>query len=462
MSDITSILIRNGDVANPEGFFKYDMAIQNGKIVAIDKSLPERAAQVLDATNKLVFPGFIDAHTHMGIPIMNTHSCDDFASGSIAAACGGVTTIGDFTVQEPGQSLRESVEIRLAKARKSHIDFALHVNVTDAPEKNLLEIPELVQSGLTAFKVFSTYRQAGMMVTWPQFRQVLKTVAENDGILCLHAEDNDLVESMTEQHVQREHFAAIYHPRSRTAEAEALAITKAAEIAGELQAPLYIVHLSSRAGLEAARAARSQGVRLYLETCPQYLALDESFYQRENGHWWITTPPLRTREDREALWQALANDEIDVVATDHCPFTIAQKEAGNGQFHLTPNGIPGVETLFPLLYTYGVTQGRISLQKLVQVLAENPARIFGLAPRKGSLQAGAEADLVIFDPQATQTIRAADLHGNADWSPYENLEIQGKIEHVFLRGNLIVENGEFVGKNIFGEHLEAQPHTASG
>ncbi|RMF57456.1 MAG: dihydropyrimidinase [Calditrichaeota bacterium] len=451
------LLIKNGNVVTPAGTRRMQVAVLDGKIHALEAELTGPARKTIDAAGKLVFPGFIDAHTHMGIPIMNTFSVDDFESGSVAAACGGVTTIVDFTVQEPGQSLHESVATRLEKAGgKCHVDYALHVNVTDQAEARLPEIPQLIEDGFRAFKVFSTYRQAGMMVTWAQFRQVLQTVDAHGGLLCLHAEDNDLVEQETARHISSGDLAAIFHPRSRTAEAEARAIARAAEIARELDAALYIVHLSSRAGLEAALEARARGSKLFLETCPQYLVLTEECYLRKDGHLWITTPPLRREEDVEALWQALADGSIDVVATDHCPFTVAQKDAGGGVFHQTPNGLPGVETLFPLLYTFGVAQGRISLSRLVQVLAGNPARIFGLSPHKGGISKGLDADLVIWDPEQTVEIKAEQLHGKADWSPYSGLTVSGRVDYTILRGQVLVEEGRFRGESVVGQLLRAQ------
>lgn len=451
------MLIANAQIAAKSGVKQCAIGVLNGKIAALESDLPNNANLIIDAAGKLVFPGFIDAHTHMGIPIMNTQSIDNFESGSIAAAFGGVTTIIDFTVQEKGQSLQESVEARIKKAEKCHVDYALHVNVTDQPEKRLLEIPGLIADGFTAFKVFSTYRQSGMMITWDGFRKVLKQI-DGYGLLCLHAEDDDLVESLTANHLETGCKSAIYHARSRPAEAEAKAIARAAEIAGELGAALYVVHVSSRAGLEAGLNARARGVKIYLETCPQYLVLDEECYRRESGHRWITTPPLRTKQDCEALWQALADDQIDVVATDHCPFTIRQKDVGREAFHLTPNGLPGVETLFPLLYTYGVKTGRITIQQLVRVLAQNPARIFGLSDRKGALRVGADADLLIWNPDVQQTISAGRLHGTADWSPYEGMSIAGKLEYTILGGQVLVYGDEFVGREIYGKPLRtAQP-----
>jgi dihydropyrimidinase len=449
-----NLIVENGEIVTESGSQKLDLAIRDGVIVALSPNLERNADRVIDASNRLVFPGFIDAHTHMGIPIMNTHSIDDFDSGSIAAAFGGITSIVDFTVQEKGQILRESVEVRLQKAQSCHVDYSLHVNVTDQAEKRLSEIPDIIADGFSAFKVFSTYRQAGMMVTWDEFGKVLKEVNSRGGLVCLHAEDNELVESLTAEHLEAGRKSALSHARSRTPEAEAKAISLAAEIAGELGAALYVVHVSSHAGLEAGLKARARGVKIYLETCPQYLVLSEECYERENGHRWITTPPLRTEQDNEALWQSLAADQIDVVATDHCPFTLQQKDGGRHAFHLTPNGLPGVETLFPLLYTYGVETGRITLPQMVRLLASNPARIFNLA-RKGKIEVGADADLVIWDPSVRQAISASRLHGNADWSPYEGMNVAGKLEYTILRGQVLVENDRLVGCNLTGRKIES-------
>ena len=441
------LLIRNGRVVTAAGERQADVGVREGKIAAVEPGLQSKAAKVIDAAGWLVLPGVIDPHTHMGIPIKDTTSADDFASGSEAAACGGVTTIFDFTVQEKGQSLQEALDVRLQKARgRCSVDYGIHVNVTDAPERWLDQIPELIAAGFRSFKVFSTYREAGMMVTWEQFRRILQQVHAHGGLLLLHAEDNELVESQTAANLNAGRLAPIFHARSRTAEAEAKAVQQAAEIAGELGARLYIVHLSSRAGLEAGLRAREQGVDILLETCPQYLVLDESKYEQPNGHYFITTPPLRTREDAEALWQALRDGHSDTVGTDHCPFTRAQKEFGGGEFHRTPNGLPGVETLLPLLYTYGVAEGRIALQRMVQVLAKRTAEIFGLADRKGDIHVGADADLLIWNPNEETAVAAEQLHGHADWSPYEGMRIAGRVEYTILRGQVLVEQGEWVGE----------------
>lgn len=451
------LLIRNGNVVREGDVTRADVGVRDGKIVALAPGLPGVAARTIDASHKLVFPGFVDAHTHMGIPIKDTTSADDFASGSRAAAFGGVTTILDFTVQRPGQTLREALLERIALAEaQSHVDFGIHVNVTDRPASHLAEIPALIAEGFNSFKLFSTYREAGMMSTWSDVRAVMGAVAAQGGVVLLHAESNEIVERETARQINAGMTAAICHARSRPAEAEAAAIREAGAIARDTGARLYIVHLSSRAGLEAGLEARAQGAEIYLETCPQYLVLDESRYEAENGHYYITTPALRTRADAEALWEALAAGEIDTVGTDHCPFTREQKESAGGVFHLTPNGMPGVETLFPLLYTYGVAEGRIGVQRLVRVLAENPARIFGIEDRKGALEIGRDADFTIWDPEAETTIAAPRLHGKADWSPYEGMRIAGRLAHTILRGQVLVEGDRFVGEDIYGELLRAR------
>ncbi|MDX1663262.1 MAG: dihydropyrimidinase [Candidatus Promineifilaceae bacterium] len=452
------LLIRHGDVALPEGLAQVDVGVRGGRVAAIAPALDAPAERTIDAAGGLVFPGFIDPHTHMGIPIKETTSADDFASGSVAAAFGGITTILDFTVQAPGQTLREAVDERLEKARgHSHVDFGIHVNITDRPLDHLHEIPRLIADGFTSFKLFSTYREAGMMIGWPEFRRVMREVGRHGGLVMLHAEDNEIVEAMTEQYLAEARSDAICHARSRPAEAEAKAVRDAAAIAGEEGAPLYIVHLSSRAGLEAGLAARARGVQIYLETCPQYLLLTEDKYREEKGHYYITTPALRTEADARALWQALAEGAIDTAGTDHCPFTAEQKEHHGGAFHLTPNGMPGVETLFPLLYTYGVAEGRISLKQMLDVLAENPARIFGIDHRKGSIRPGADADFVIWNPEAETVVTAPNLHGRADWSPFEGMRIAGRLEYTILRGEVLVEGDRFVGENVQGRLLRARP-----
>lgn len=448
------LLIRGGDVVLDAAVQRLDVGIRDGRIVALAPQIDTPAGRTIDASGQIIFPGCIDPHTHMGIPIKDTFSADDFTSGSIAAACGGTTTIIDFTVQEPGQTLRQALDVRLEKAAgQCHVDYAVHVNITDRPEQHLDEIPQLISDGFTSFKAFTTYREAGMMMPPQAFRPVLQRIHEHGGLLLLHAEDNTIIERETARHIAAGHRAPIYHARSRPAEAEAAAISWAATVAAEVGAPLYIVHLSSQAGLEAARQARAQGATLYLETCPHYLIMDGAAYQRDDGHLFITTPPLRTPADREALWQAVIAGEIDTIGTDHCPFTRAQKDAYRDRFHEVPNGLPAVETRFALLYTYGVGTGWLSLPQLGRLLAGNAARIFGLERRKGSLHPGADADLLIWDPHPQSTITAANQHGRADWTPYQNVPVTGRLAYTILRGQVLVEDGRFLPAQPQGQLL---------
>ncbi len=449
------LLIHSGEVVTPDGVRRADVGVRNGRIAAVTDGPSRRAArEVIDAGGKLVLPGGIDPHTHMGIPIKDTHSADDFESGSIAAACGGTTTILDFTVQAPGQTLEESLEDRVEAARgKSHVDFGIHVNVTDQPDRRLREIPGLVARGFNSFKAFTTYKEQGMMIGWEQFRRLLGTVDAEGGLLMLHAEDDETVSRLTRRHVERGEQAPIFHARSRPPEAESLAVENATRIAGELEARLYVVHVSSRAGLEATLRARERGVRVYLETCPQYLVLDEEKYHGANGHRWITTPPLRRAEDAAALWEAVRDGSVDAVGTDHCPFTSAQKDRHRDSFCSVPNGLPGVENRLAMLYTYGVERGRISLEEMVRLLAGDVARIFGIDDRKGSIEVGKDADLVIWDPRPAGLVSADHMHGNADFTPYEGLEQKGRLCHTVRRGRVLVRDGEFVPGQPHGDLL---------
>ncbi len=448
--DEYDLVVRSGSVVLQDGLRNADIGIRAGRIAAVEEGLTN-AKQVIDASGKLVLPGCIDPHTHMGIPIKDTWSADDFSSGSVAAAFGGTTTVFDFTVQDPGQTLQASITTRLGRAQgKSQVDFGLHVNITDQPTEHLAEISSLIEKGFNRFKAFTTYKEQGMMMEWPDLRRVMETIGAQGGLLLLHCEDNNSVSSLTARHQIAGHKAPIYHARSRTAEAEALAIEKAAQIAGQSGTRLYIVHISSKLGLQAALRARRQGVEIYLETCPQYLVLDESKYLGKNGHYWIATPPLRRPEDSQALWEAVQDGSIDTIGTDHCPFTKAQKDRHGGAFDLTPNGIPGVENRLAILYTWGVCQGRISLHRMIELLCGNVARIFAIDDRKGSIAVGKDADLVVWDPAPSSLMTAADMHGNADFTPYQGIPQSGGLDCTILRGQPLVRNGAFVGNEVRG------------
>ncbi len=457
------MLIKNGTLVTPEKTWQADILIVEEKIAKVGTELNSKAEKVIDASGKLVLPGVIDAHTHMGIPIKDTWSADDFASGTHAAACGGVTTVMDFTVQAKGQTLLESIEERMRRADgQSLVDYTLHCNITDFTPSTVEDMQQVVAQGLTSFKVFMAYKRAGMMLQDHELIRVFAKAAELGAIVMLHAENGDIIDFLTDRLIEEGKVAARYHATSRPVQAEIEAVNRAITLAEITGATLYVVHLTSGAALALIHQARQRGLPIIAETCPQYLLFTQDAYQRpDDGHCYIASPPFRQAEDCESLWQGIKNQWISVVGTDHCPFTRAQKDSGNRHFHTTPNGLPGVETLLPLLYSEGVRKNRITINQMVQVLSENPAKIFGLFPRKGRLQEGADADVVIFNPDQKVRLGAKMLHSQTDWSPYEGWEIVGYPERTILRGHEVMRNGELVQAGARGQFLSATPSSIS-
>jgi len=443
------ILIKNGQLVTPQKIFTSDLLSAGESIERIAENITDAKAEIVDASGKYIFPGFIDAHTHMGIPIRGTHSADDFDSGTLAALHGGVTTVMDFTVQEPGESLMHSLQRRIDWAKgKASVDYTFHCNITDLDKVRLKEIPSIIDKGLISFKAFTAYKEAGMQLDDEQILDVLWKVKLAGGTVMFHAENGHLIHFLTEKFILHNKTTAMHHALSRPPEAEIEAVWRITTLNQFIRCPIYFVHLTTAEAVQIAHAAKERGQSVYLETCPQYLIFDHTVYQREDGYRYIAAPPFRSERDQEYLWQGLQEGQIDVVGTDHCPFTLRQKEMGNRQFHVTPNGLAGVETLFPLLYSEGVAQGRLSLQRLISLIAEEPARLFGLFPQKGVLSEGSDADVVIFNPEGSSKISAQNLHSATDWSPYEGYETRGQIESVLLRGNWLVKDGAAQEKNL--------------
>lgn len=444
------ILIKNGRLVSPSEISKADILITGETIEKIDKEITEADAHIINVDGKYVFPGFIDAHTHMGIPIRGTGSADDFESGTLAALYGGVTTVMDFTVQEKGESLSRSLQRRMDWAKgKAHVDYAFHCNVTDLDEARLKEIPQIVEKGVMSFKAFTAYKEAGMQLDDRQILDLLWAVKLAGGTVMFHAENGDLIDFLTQKFVKYKKTTPVYHAMSRPAEAEIEAVWRITALNQFIQCPIYFVHLTTAEAVQIAAAAKEKGQPVYLETCPQYLIFNKSVYDRDDGHRFIAAPPFRRKTDSEFLWQALEQSMIDVVGTDHCPFTKEQKERGQRQFHLTPNGLAGVETLFALLYSEGVLKNKLSLHRLVSLISEEPARLFGLFPHKGALLKGSDADLVIFNPEGKRQIKAENLHSSTDWSPYEGMEVGGRIERVMLRGKWMLLNDKVNNEHLY-------------
>ncbi|MBR0368777.1 MAG: dihydropyrimidinase [Clostridia bacterium] len=448
-------LIRGGTIVTDEGLFKGDILIRDGKIAEISGRAD--ADEVIDAAGKYVLPGAVDIHTHMDLDVGIARVIDDFYTGTVAAACGGTTTIVDHMAFgpkgcSPWHQVREYH--RLADGVAA-VDYGFHgvlQHVDDAVLDDMAQIA--ADEGITSFKIYMTY---DYRLDDLDLMKVLSR-AEKEGILiAAHCENHGMVTYFRERFVREGKTQARWHPVSRPAEAEAEAVNRLLYLArASGDAPVYVVHLSTRAGLEEIRKARAAGQRHFgAETCPQYLLLDEKLYDDpQQGLKALMAPPLRAQADRDALWEALTNDELDTVATDHCPFTFArQKQQGAKDFTKCPSGAPGVEERLILMYSEGVVKGRITLPQLVKYACANPARVAGLYPRKGAITPGADADLVILDPDKDWVLTTDKLHGNADYTCYEGMPVRGRIGRVLLRGSTVALNGDFTGVRGGGRYL---------
>jgi len=439
-------LVRGGLVITESGEFRADVAVDGEKIVSVGESLPRTPeAVVLDASGKYVVPGVIDAHTHFALRSRGTVTADDFASGTQAAACGGVTTVIDFADQVPGIPMARAAQARIDEAKSgAAVDFALHMTVTSAPEDLAGEMKGLAEMGVGAVKLFTTYRAAGYLLDDADFLAVARAASQAGLLVTVHAEDNETVERIEAVLRAERKTSPAYHAASRPSAAEALAIRRVSDLLGKLGIPVYFVHVSSGAGLEAVREARRLGYTVYAETSPHYLLLTSDVYSQDKAREFIMTPPLRTAGDCAALWDGVLNGEVETIATDHCAFTREQKSLGETCFDVLP-GIPGVETLLCLVHHEGVVRRGMALRDMVKVLSYNPARLFRLYPRKGTIAPGADADIVIFDPAWSRTLSAEILRSKAKCTPYEGVRVQGYPRTVMVRGRIVYTNEQFVG-----------------
>ena len=448
------LVVKGGRVVTATESFRADIGVDGGKIVAIAENIAAEGARVVDATGKLVLPGAIDVHTHMQLPFGGTVSADDFEGGTRAAAFGGVTTIIDFAIQSKGSGLAETVERRRAEADpKVCIDYSLHLAITDWNRNTRGEIREIIESGIPSFKLFMVYRKEGWMVDDGALFGILSEVAKYGGLVGVHAENAFIIDALVEQFLAEGRLGCEYHPRSRPNFVEGEAIRRAIYLTRAAGGNLYIFHMSTEEGVEAVAEGRALGVRVQAETCPQYLLLTEERYLQPDGHHYAICPPLRSPADSEALWEALADGTIQVIASDHCPFDSRQKALWEGNFTKIPMGLPGVETLLPLALSEGVGKGRFSLNRCLELLSTNPAKIFGLYPQKGTIGVGSDADLVIVDPEMEVTLSPQQLHTAIDYSPYQGMRLKGYPVVTISRGEVIVEYGEFLGRPGRGRFL---------
>jgi dihydropyrimidinase len=462
-----SLLISKGRVITASDDYVADVFCDNGTIAAIGKDLPShrfQAARTIDASGKYVMPGGIDVHTHLDMPFGGTSSSDDFETGTIAAAFGGTTSLVDFAIQYRGKTMRHALDDWMGKASgKAAIDYSFHMIVTELPDAGLSDMDIMVrQEGITSFKLFMAYPGVFMVDDATIFRALQRT-GENGGLVCMHAENGGVIDVLVQQALRRGEKAPKYHALTRPPRAEGEATGRAIALAEMARVPIYIVHLSSADALEQVRQARDLGLPAYAETCPQYLFLSYDNYEEPDfsGAKYVMSPPLREKWHQDVLWKGLAKNDLQVISTDHCPFCMSeQKELGKDDFSKIPNGAPGIETRLTLVHNGGVRTGRISLNRFVELCATTPARMFGLFPRKGTIAVGSDADIVIFDPDATQTLGVKTLHMRVDYNPYEGTVVQGAPTVVISNGAVIIERGEFVGKKGAGRFIKRGPSQA--
>ncbi len=450
-------LISGGTVVTAADTVVADVLVDGERVRAVGTGLGP-ADRVIDATGRLVVPGGVDVHTHMELQTPLAVSSDDFATGTAAAAWGGTTTIVDYAGHDYGESPLAGLERWQVKAAgKACVDYGFHLMVKEVDDRVLREMAALVGAGVTSVKLFMAYPGVYMVDDAAIFRAMTRA-AELGVVVALHAENGGPIDVLTARNVAAGRTESIYHALSRPAEMEGEATARAIALAGLAGAPVYIAHLSSSPALAAVRAARDSGAPVWAETCPQYLFLSEDDLRRPGveGAKFVCSPPLRPAEQQDDLWRGLRAGDLQVVATDHCPFTVAQKSAGEGDFTKVPNGLPGVEDRMTLVYQ-GVVRGLLDVNRWVDVVATTPAKLFGLYPRKGTIAPGADADLVVFDPSSKRVLSAATHHMNVDYSCYEGRPVHGRPDVVMQRGDVLVEDGVFHGRPGAGRFLPRAP-----
>jgi dihydropyrimidinase len=449
-------LIANGTVVTASDTFAADVWIEGERIVALtdpsQRAALGQADRTIDATGQYVLPGAIDAHTHMDLPFGGTTASDDFATGTIAAAHGGTTTIIDFAIQQKGGSLRAGLDAWHAKAEgKAAVDYGFHMIMTEANAETLEGMAALVRDdGVTSFKMFMAYPGVFLVDDQQIFRAMLRA-GELGALITMHAEIGLPIDVLVQRALAEGHTAPVYHALTRPEVAEATGTERAIALAEMAKVPVYMVHLSAQRALERVMEARDRGLPAYAETCPQYLFCSEDDLRGKPGDEWqgagyVCTPPLRPAHHHEHLWRGLRNYDLQTVATDHCPFCMKdQKELGRGNFAKIPNGMPGVETRLYLLWE-GVRAGKISMNRFVEITSTAPAKIFGMYPRKGTIAVGCDADVVVWDPNRAKTLGVDTLHMRVDYSPFEGRQIVGAPSHVLSRGDLVVQDDRWVAK----------------
>lgn len=468
-----TLLIRNGKLITASESFYADILVEGEQIIAVGKNLPVAGhAEVVDASGMMVMPGGVDPHVHLNLPMFGTVSSDDHYTGHKAAAFGGTTTCMDFVPHGPG-SLKENIDGWHARAdHLAAIDFSFHVNIERWSEEVKAEIQELVEDGVTSLKVFTAYNGRMRLQDGDIFR-VMRVAKENGYVTMLHAENGDVIDILVAEALAAGNLTPEWHAMTRPAWGAVEAVLRGSALAAQSDAPLYVVHMNAAGEVDQLRYAREHGVAVMGETCPQYLFFTVDDLRRPDGAKWVCSPPMRTLEDNQRLWQGLKDGTLQTIGTDHCafffdgskpimyegkPVAIPGKELGKDDFTKIPNGLPGMADRMPVMWTYGVQAGLMSENQFVALNCTNPAKIFGLYPRKGSLIPGADADIVIWDPDRYLVYGAGVAHHRTDYNLYEGWELRGYPEKVFLRGQMIVDGERWLGKAGMGRYLNRQPY----
>jgi len=454
-----SVLIKSGRIVTAADDYVGDIFVEDGKVSLIGGSLDVEADKVIDAAGKYVIPGAIDPHTHMEMPFGGPVSCDDFTSGTTSAAFGGTTTIVDFCLQQPGQSLPDALATWHEKIERAKplVDVGFHLAVTDLSDGGTLDdLAKAPEEGVTSYKLFMAYKGA-IMVDDETLFKTMRVASETGALVMVHAENGDAIDVLVKEALSEGRTEPKWHAATRPPITEGEATNRAIQLARVAGAPLYVVHVSCDEAIEPIARARTNDWHAWGETCTQYLFIDETALDQPNfeGAKYVYTPPPRPKKNQELLWHALATDVLSVVSTDHCPFNWdGQKTLGKDDFSKIPNGGPGIENRLHMLHHFGVREGRISMRRFVELVSTNPARFFGLYPRKGTIAVGSDADIVVFDPEKRHTISVERHHSNIDYNLYEGTEVVGAPEVVLVRGQVVVENDELVGEPGTGQFVK--------
>jgi dihydropyrimidinase len=461
-----SVMLKNGLVVTPTGSYIADVLLEGDIIKAVGSGLAMKADETVDATGKYILPGAIDPHTHIDMPFMGTTSADDWKTGSIAAACGGTTSIVDFSLQGKGESLKDAVDRQKGKADgKTVLDYSIHPGVTDARPDVIDEVKKAIHEyGTPSFKIFLFY---DFRVDDYAMIRLLEETKTHGGLVQVHAESFDMIRRLNEQFAATGKLGPLQHAKAHAILAEEEAVDRCAKAVEFTGSRIYVVHLSSSRGLWKIKQARDRGLRVHAETCPQYLTLNEDRYNEPdwNGAKYVMSPPLRPQESLDEMWLGLRDGDVQTVGTDHCPFNFKGQKDMNGKddYKKIPNGAPGIETMLMLMHTEGVVKGRITLERMVDVTSTSTARMFGLS-NKGAIAAGKDADIVVFDPKRKFTITQKKLHQNVDYTPWEGWEMTGMPQIVYSRGKKVAEwSGDqmkFVGALGAGKFVKRAPLAA--